>query len=60
MQQECSVLSESFNAECRIASFSISLGRNFISAGNGSNVRMTVPSLRSVDASVSYGLRVKD
>jgi hypothetical protein len=59
MQQECSALSESFSADCRIASFSISLARNFVPAGTNA-VPSNGPNLRSVDASVSYGLRVKD
>ena len=57
MQDECITLSESFKAECRIASFNITLGRNFgpATVGNAS-----APPIRSVDASVSYGLKVKD
>ena len=57
MQDECATLSESFKAECRIASFSVTLGRNFGPA-TGSNA--SAPLIRSVDASVNYGLKVND
>ncbi len=57
MQDECTTLSESFKAECRIASFSITLGRNYGPAA-GSNA--SVPQIRSIEASVSYGLKVSD
>ena len=57
MQDECTPLSETFKAECRIASFNITLGRNFGPA-TGGNTSATL--IRSVDASVNYGLKVKD
>ena len=57
MQDECIALSESFKAECRIASFNITLGRNF-GAATGGNA--SAPPIRSVDAIVSYGLKVKE
>ncbi len=59
MLQECSALSESFNADCRIASFSISLARNFVPP-SANAVTTNGPGIRSVDANVSYGLKVKD
>lgn len=59
MQDECSALSESFKAECRIASFNVTLGRTFAPPGPAGTAPVP-PLLRSVDASVSYGLRVKD
>ena len=54
MQDECTTLSETFKAECRIASFNVTLGRNFGQATNGNAL------IRSVDATVSYGLKVED
>ena len=57
MQDECAILSESFKAECRIASFNITLGRNF---GPAAASNASAPQMRSVDASVNYGLKVND
>ena len=57
MQDECTTLSESFKAECRIASFSVTLSRNF---GPATGNNASAPQIRSVDANVSYGLRVRD
>lgn len=57
MQDECTTLSESFKAECRIASFNITLGKTFGQlAVNGVGANL----IRSVDANVSYGLKVKE
>ena len=57
MQDECTTLSESFKAECRIASFSVTLSRNF---GPATANNAGAPQMRSVDANVNYGLKVND
>lgn len=57
MQDECGTLAETFKVECRIVSFNVTLGRNF---GPATVNNTSVPPIRSVDASVSYGLKVND